>query len=109
MGILVVVLMLFSAINRITPATHTRSRMLGIETRIRQHFTEWEEGDPICLTELPDVPGKNNAITDGWGNPIVVCVQGSTITLISYGNDGKPGGSGERADISHGFMMNTHD
>lgn len=39
-------------------------------------------------------------IQDGWGRPFVYIVQGTHYQVISYGQDGKPGGDGWDADIS---------
>lgn len=39
-------------------------------------------------------------IQDGWGHPFVYIVQGTHYRVISYGQDGKPGGAGWDADFS---------
>jgi general secretion pathway protein G len=44
--------------------------------------------------------GRTNAVPDDpWGNPYVYEPDGKTFSLISYGADGAPGGSGDDADI----------
>jgi len=45
-----------------------------------------------------------NAI-DGWGNPIIVSIDNSTISLKSYGEDGKPGGIEQDEDMEHRFSI----
>ncbi len=37
---------------------------------------------------------------DPWGNPFSYESDGSTYEIISFGRDGRPGGTGENADIS---------
>lgn len=37
---------------------------------------------------------------DPWGNPYVYTAEGGKYTIISYGADGVPGGTGSDADIS---------
>jgi len=39
-------------------------------------------------------------IRDGWGRPFIYTVQGTHYRVVSYGQDGKPGGVGWDADIS---------
>ena len=38
---------------------------------------------------------------DPWGNPYEYRVSGSRIEIISYGADGRAGGSDEDADVSN--------
>ncbi len=35
-----------------------------------------------------------------WGNPYLYAVDGSEYLIVSYGADGRPGGSEEDSDIS---------
>lgn len=37
-------------------------------------------------------------VNDPWGNPYVIRTDGGEVTVISYGADGKPGGSGDDRD-----------
>lgn len=46
--------------------------------------------------------------TDPWGNPYVYQAQGSTYSIISYGADGRPGGSEYDADISSDNLEATN-
>ena len=38
---------------------------------------------------------------DPWGNPYVYQYAGDSVELVSYGRDGRPGGSGLDADIAN--------
>jgi general secretion pathway protein G len=46
---------------------------------------------------------KRAAPADPWGRPYVYRAPGANgeFELVSYGRDGKPGGTGEDADIGH--------
>lgn len=46
---------------------------------------------------------KEGSLKDQWGNPIIYRVpgQGRPFDLISYGKDGKPGGTSYDADIEY--------
>ena len=50
-----------------------------------------------------------NRTTDVWGNEIKLIVDGTTITLLSYGKDQKPGGSGDDRDVIGIFDAKTAD
>lgn len=39
-------------------------------------------------------------LLDPWGNPYEYVKHGSSFEIISYGDDGQPGGEGDAADIS---------
>ena len=54
---------------------------------------------PPNFTVLPPLEGFINSTKDVWGNEIIYQVQGTTIKLISYGKDQKPGGVGENLDV----------
>lgn len=104
-GVFVVAFLLFSAITIIPPKDLTRTRLRVLAARIRQNVAQGQDVNSLDIKTLPEAPGKDNAITDGWGHPIVMRIDGSTITLTSYGKDGKPGGTGQNADIAHRFSI----
>ena len=67
------------------------------------------EGLEALLTAPPETPRwqgpylkRNRTLDDPWGRPFHYQYQGDTYSLISYGADGRPGGSGENADIIKG-------
>lgn len=37
-------------------------------------------------------------VNDPWGNPFALAAAGGVVTVISYGADGKPGGTGDNRD-----------
>lgn len=45
---------------------------------------------------------------DPWGNPYVYRAEGAAYTIMSYGADGRPGGSGYDADISSDNLEATN-
>ncbi|MGI6494699.1 MAG: type II secretion system protein GspG [Kiritimatiellia bacterium] len=104
-GVLVVAFLLFSATTIIPPKDLTRTRFRALEVRIRHSLAQGQDVNSLDIKTLPEAPGKDNATTDGWGHPIVMRVDGSIITLTSYGKDGKPGGTDQDADIEHRFSI----
>jgi hypothetical protein len=54
---------------------------------------------PTKLSELPPLEGFRNSITDVWGTEIKYLIEGTAVTLISYGKDQKPGGVGDDLDV----------
>jgi len=55
------------------------------------------------------VPRPESQTNDAWGRPIVFTTWNSTLgygTLLSYGRDGRPGGTGLDADIEFRFGTN---
>jgi type II secretion system protein G len=66
------------------------------------------EGLEALRTAPPETPRwqgpylKHPIGTDPWGRPFYYQYQGNTYSIISYGADGRPGGSGKDADIIKG-------
>ncbi|MDT4861087.1 hypothetical protein FQZ97_956780 [compost metagenome] len=59
---------------------------------------------PSTLSDLPPLPGRDNATVDAWGRDIQYRVNGtSSVTLASLGADGTAGGTGEDEDIVVSF------
>lgn len=60
---------------------------------------------PASLGLLPEGSGspmredEHGAMADFWGHPLTYSVRGSRYELVSYGRDGKPGGSGLDSDL----------
>lgn len=44
---------------------------------------------------------EHGLLVDGWGRPFIYEVHGTNFTLLSYGRDGKPGGTGADADLTN--------
>ena len=57
---------------------------------------------PRSLNQLETGTGDGGyyQYLDGWGHPFVYIVQGTHYRVVSYGQDGTPGGTGWDADIS---------
>jgi hypothetical protein len=93
----------------ITPVEMTDSAIT--ETFVRIDLYAKEHGTtPPSLDVLPERKGYMNRITDGWGRPLLYEVSDDgRLTLTSYGKDGKPGGSGEDADISRSYYSRRPD
>ncbi|MFP2958959.1 type II secretion system protein GspG [Myxococcus sp. 1LA] len=69
--------------------------------RLMGRFPSQEEGfTPLIQARLLErVP------VDPWGHPYVYWMNGSSGAVISYGADGKPGGTGLDADLSSGGVL----
>lgn len=69
--------------------------------RLMGRFPSKEEGfTPLIQARLLDaVP------VDPWGHPYVYWMDGRTGAVVSYGADGKPGGSGPDVDLSSGGAL----
>ena len=98
-----------SLVDRISPVEATDTAISETFVRIdlyaKQHGTV-----PPSLNVLPEREGYANSITDGWGKPLLYEVSDDgRLTLTSYGKDGKPGGTGEDADISRSYYSKRPD
>jgi general secretion pathway protein G len=100
--IAVLALLIASSVTVIRPADLTRTTMTVLESRIGQ-YVERNGRLPGSLSELPEDTKRISAITDGWGRPIYYSTNNGKVTLMSYGKDGRLGGTGEDADIIHDF------
>ncbi len=69
--------------------------------RLMGHFPSKEEGfTPLIQARLLErVP------VDPWGHPYVYWMNGQAGAVVSYGADGKPGGTGPDADLSSGGVL----
>ncbi|NMO21592.1 general secretion pathway protein GspG [Pyxidicoccus fallax] len=69
--------------------------------RLMGRFPSKEEGfTPLIQARLLESPP-----VDPWGHPYVYWMDGSTGAVVSYGADGKPGGTGADADLSSGGVL----
>ncbi len=57
---------------------------------------------PRSLSQLKTATadGDYSRYHDGWGHPFVYAVQGTHFLVVSYGRDGKPGGTGWDMDLT---------
>ena len=91
----------------IKPRDVTRTRITCLLVRILRYY-DVNHKLPESLAELPQEENRDNAITDGWGRPIVYATNNDSVTLISLGKDGRPGGdAGEDVDIMREFSWTT--
>ena len=90
-----------------TTQRRARQDIRQLQTFFQQHhrilgrFPTEEEGFAPLLGGrlLRSVP------TDPWGRPYVYRFDGKRGSVLSYGADGKPGGTGEDADLSSGGVV----
>ena len=69
--------------------------------RLMGRFPSKEEGfTPLIQAQLLEGPPM-----DPWGHPYVYWMDGTTGAVVSYGADGKPGGTGVDADLSSGGVL----
>jgi hypothetical protein len=60
---------------------------------------------PMVPAELPDVRNRDCSMKDGWGRELRWESDGkSKVKVWSLGADGKPGGTGEDADMEVTFI-----
>ena len=57
---------------------------------------------PRSLSQLKTEAGDRDYSQnpDGWGHPFIYTVQGTRFLVVSYGRDGKPGGTGWDTDLT---------
>ncbi len=85
----------------------TETTMWVIKRRILR-FAQSHNKLPQSLSELPNMTGYDNSVSDQWGRAITYEVSSSgLVTLTSLGRDGKVDGSGKGGDIVATFP--SHD
>lgn len=93
----------------ITPVESTNSAIIESFARV-QLYAKANRVAPPSLDALPKRKGYANQITDGWHRPLHYrLASDGVITLTSLGKDGKPGGTGEDADISVSYRSRRPD
>lgn len=65
----------------VPPNAVTRTRMMGIERRIRE-FAVWQHRLPTNLAEIPPRSGFDNELTDGWGEPISYSLNSNGVVVL---------------------------
>lgn len=80
------------------PENFTSTTMYGLKRQILL-YAEQNNRLPNTVDELPPIEGFDNRVTDVWGNKIIMQIDGTTVSLISYGKDKKPGGQGYDHDV----------
>ena len=81
-----------------TPDSSTTTTMYVLKRRIL-HFAKENNKLPNTIDELPEIEGFDNRDTDGWGWKIKMKIDGSEVSLISYGKDNLPGGGAANLDL----------
>ena len=86
------------------PAVDTQAKMAKLVAVVDAYW-QAKRAVPDSVTALRGY-AKNMNISDEerwwcdeWGNPFQYSVQDRTISLVSYGEDNRAGGSGEDADL----------
>jgi hypothetical protein len=80
----------------VSPVMITKNNMRRIFCGVDDYFARKR----LIPRSLTDIPEAKEAGQDGWGKVLIYSVDSDdTITLLSYGADGKPGGTGLDADI----------
>ena len=89
---------------RVPPIALTKTRFTLIKLRIEAYYKA-NHRLPSDLQQLPERPGYDNEIVDGWKRPIRYTANDMRVALLSLGKDGQPGGSDEDADIQITFAV----
>lgn len=92
----------------VPPRSMTHGNMHMMKRRMLRYAAA-HDSLPTSTDQLPHIEGHVNAVTDGWGRPILWRVVGDEVTLTSYGRDGVPGGAGEDADMVGVFRARAAD
>lgn len=93
----------------ITPVESTNTAIMESFARV-QLYAETNRAVPLSLDALPRRKRYANQTTDGWYRPLQYRVTpDDVITITSLGRDGKPGGTGEDADISVSYRSKRRD
>jgi hypothetical protein len=109
--LLTMVAMVFSSCcyHVITPSEMTFTNIGATFVRIGLYAKD-HKSIPSNLTALPKREGYTNDLNDGWHHPLQFRVSDDgVLTISSLGRDGKPGGSGEDADVSVRYYSRHKD
>lgn len=91
-------------VDTIPPPNLTETRLLVTYNRI-QKFWNQHGRVPAKPADLPDEKNRDCSMTDGWGRELHWDSDGkSKVKVWSLGRDGKPGGTGEDADMKVEFV-----
>jgi len=101
-----VLFIMFLSVDIATPRSNTRAAIGSIMYHRIPEYLKQHHQLPDRLADIPTVESYNDCLTDGWGRDIMYFKNSDgTYTLLSYGKDGKPGGTGENADIQETFNV----
>jgi hypothetical protein len=70
-------------------------------SRLDKEVIEYRKRTSALPQSLSQIDPELGDVRDGWRNPFVYSVQGQSHRLVSYGEDGKPGGIGLSCDLSN--------
>ncbi|MGE6762524.1 type II secretion system protein GspG [Corallococcus interemptor] len=94
--------------NTLTPTQRqAREQIRRLEGLFKAHhrlmgfFPSQEQG----FTPLIDSKVIDGTPVDPWGHPYLYRMEGKTGAVLSLGSDGKPGGTGEAADLFSGGIV----
>ena len=93
-----------SFITRIPPRSSTHGTISVMKQRILR-YARLHNSLPNSPNDLPQIPEKESGVQDAWGRDILMSFADGKATLTSLGRDGKPGGTGEDADMSGVFPL----
>ncbi len=105
---LVMALLVGPAVMKAFGSSKTKVARIAVRKFAYEAYPQWSTQHKGCPASLQDLTPFMNSddIKDPWGNPYVMQCGDSApagakgFAVISYGEDGKPGGSGDAADIN---------
>ena len=99
----VAALVIFSCFDLLPARGLTGIRMETMKQRIL-HYARTHNELPKTAADLPLLTSRDNTVQDGWGRDIrFEIATNGIVTLTSLGRDGRPGGTGDDADITRAF------
>lgn len=90
------------------PENHSAGYIDTLKTRIIR-FARKHDRLPGNLEDLLPLEDFINRTKDAWGNPFIMIADNYSVTLISYGQDKKLGGTGNNKDVIGIFLIKTED
>ena len=103
----VAALVIFSCFDLLPARGLTAIRMETLKQRIL-HYARTHNEFPKTAADLPLLNSRDNTVQDGWGRDIrFEIAPNGIVTLTSLGRDGRPGGTGDDADITRTFPAHT--
>jgi hypothetical protein len=108
-AVILVLFILSSLVCVIPPDAMTHTAIVESFVRMQMYLKDHHQF-PASLDELPKRNGYANRTTDGWQRPLIYKVeQDNFVTLLSFGKDGKEGGTGDNADIQRTYRTKNAD
>ena len=95
-------------VTKVPPRSSTHGAIWVMKQRVLR-YSRLHDSLPKSLNDLPEIPGKSSRNQDAWGREILMSFADGKATLTSLGRDGKPGGSGEDADMTGVFLLKKED